>query len=141
MGLYLQLIIGTDAGRALAVVPQPHGVIVARSRSAIAAPYSLQSVLRWPTGAIPNVAQTFLRSRPVVGTTSLRRLRDVAPLSGRYDFRMSRNAFCDVAAKSPRRRYDIASSSPRCRSVIGAPQSLQRLPVYACVSEQLQRLF
>ena len=32
-------------------------------------------------------------------------------------FRTSRKPFCDVAAKSPRCRYDIAPSSARCRSV------------------------
>ena len=59
-----------------------------------------------------------LRSRPVVGTTSLRRRRDVAPLSARHriPYVAQRILRChsEVAPLSLRH----PSSSPRCRSII-----------------------
>ena len=75
------------------------------------------------------------RSPPVVGTTSHRRRRDVAPLSARHRIPY-------FAQRILRCRFRIAPLSLRHRSVVAALslhyrraiECLLRLPVYECVS-------
>ena len=75
--------------------------------------------------AIPNVAQNLLRCCSVVGTTLLRRRRDVAPLSARHRIPYVACRF-EVAPLSLRHRSVVAALSLHYRRAI---ECLLRLPV------------
>ena len=99
---------------------------------------ALRPPLRWPTRAIPNVAQNLLRCRFEVAQLSVRHRSVVGAMSLRHQ----RHRIPYVAQCILRCRFEVAPLSLRHRSVVAALslhyrraiECLLRLPVYACVS-------